>query len=108
MNYNAIGKDTLDAIYKHYCANAIRTPAEGVEEGTPVFICKDCAGEVIREEGWNAIWKGCPEWWEKAYMLADNGQYFDEDVAAMSHAEIFQIYYSRDFNPEFCYFTFAE
>ena len=108
MDYTSIGKDVLDAIYDHYNKHAICILAEDVEEGAPIFVSKGCTGEVVLEKDWNAIWNGCPNWWEMAYMLADNGQYFDEDVAAMSPAEIFQIYNSHDFNPEFCYFTFAE
>ena len=43
-----------------------------------------------------------------AWMLADNGQYTSDDVAAMTILDIFRAYNSPDFNPEFAFYTMAD
>jgi hypothetical protein len=63
------------------------------------------SGEYVSENDWLNVWKGRPAWWQKAWMLADNGQYAASAVAAMTIVEIERAYDDPSFEPEYAYFT---
>lgn len=59
-----------------------------LEPGEPVFRVND-AGYYVTEEEWCRVWALAPEpWWERAWMITDNGQYDFDEVAAMTVAEV--------------------
>lgn len=60
-------------------------------------------GEYVTEDDWNEVWDGHPLE-EKAWMLADNGEYSSDDVAHMTAAEI-EATYDADFDPEVAFYT---
>lgn len=56
-------------------------------------------GEYVSEEDWERVWAVRPSWWPKAWMLADNGQFSDEQIEAL--------FDSPAFEPEYAYYTDA-
>ena len=65
-------------------------------------------GEYVSEEDWLNVWAGYPEWWHKAWMLADNGQYTSNEVGCMSVEEIETAYADPEFYPEYAFYTEAD
>ena len=77
------------------------SPSEGV------YRLND-AGEYVSEQDWSSVWRRHPSWWQKAWMLADNGQYRASQVAAMSTTEIERAYDDPNFEPAYAYYTQAD
>ncbi len=75
-------------------------PYEGVYR-----ICD--ADFYVTEDDFDAVWNECPSWWRMAWMLSDNGQYSEFDVAAMTVEDIIARYSDPDFEPEFAFYTEA-
>lgn len=103
---NAVGMCTMKKIL--HITNELSTcirdrfnPNEGV------YRLND-EGEYVSEQDWLNVWNEHPSWWQKAWMLADNGQYTASRVAAMSIAEIERAYDDPSFEPEYAYYTEAD
>lgn len=62
-------------------------------------------GEYVSESDWLTVWEGRPTWWQKAWMLADNGQYTASEVSSMTVAEIERAYDDPCFEPEHAFYT---
>lgn len=77
------------------------SPSEGV------YRLND-TGEYVSEQDWSNVWRRHPSWWQKAWMLADNGQYPTSQVAAMSATEIERAYDDPNFEPAYAYYTQAD
>ncbi|RSX49771.1 hypothetical protein [Bifidobacterium castoris] len=60
-------------------------------------------GDYVAESDWSDVWDGHPLE-EKAWMLADNGEYSSDDVAHMTPAEI-EATYDAGFEPEVAFYT---
>lgn len=60
-------------------------------------------GDYVTEDDWREVWDGHPLE-EKAWMLADNGEYSSDDVAHMTPAEI-EATYDVDLEPEIVFYT---
>lgn len=71
--------------------------------GQPVF-CKE-GGDAVSERDWDIFWLNYPEWYEKAYILADNGEYSFIDVAYMDPEEICKAYERSEGSCENVYYT---
>lgn len=82
------------------CARDEFEPYEGV------YRVNDC-GEYVSEEDWLNAWAGRPEWWPKAWMLADNGQYTSDEVGRMGVEEIEALFVGLAFEPGCAYCTDA-
>lgn len=61
-------------------------------------------GDYVTEPDWCEVWDDHPLE-EKAWMLADNGQYSSDDVAKMTPAEIEAAYDDADFDPAYVFYT---
>ena len=57
------------------------------------------------ERDWDNFWKKYPSWYEKAYMLADNGEYSAMEVANMDSEEICDAYKNSEGSCENVYYT---
>lgn len=101
-----IGMDAMDEILavSHELQERVResfAPFEGI------YRLNDWA-EYISRADWDEIWSKYPDWWADAWMLAGNGRYSAEDVAAMSIDEIRAVSNSAGFCPEYAYYTEAD
>ncbi len=65
-------------------------------------------GDCVTEESWNSVWSAHPSWWEKAWMLADNGQHTFSEVSAMTVSEIEEAYADPSFSPDVAFYTQAD
>ncbi len=65
-------------------------PYDDFSYGQPVFCNEN--GDAVSERDWDAFWSKYPEWYEKAYMLADNGEYSFVELAYMDPKEINDAY----------------
>lgn len=61
-------------------------------------------GDYVTEDDWRDVWDEHPLE-EKAWMLADNGQYTTDEVAHMSPAEIEHAYDAGGFHPAYVFYT---
>lgn len=61
-------------------------------------------GDYVTEPDWCEVWDDHPLE-EKAWMLADNGQYSSDDVAKMTPAEIEAAYDDDNFDPAYVFYT---
>ena len=77
------------------------------EPNEGVYSLCDC-GNYVSAFDFESFWANYPAWMLDAWMLADNGQYTSDDVAAMTILDIFRAYNSPDFNPEFAFYTMAD
>ncbi len=103
---HAIGTHTMDEILRVTDKLALYVrdrfnPNEGA------YRLND-AGEYVSEQDWSDVWRRHPSWWQKAWMLADNGQYPASQVAAMSTTEIERAYDDPNFEPAYAYYTQAD
>lgn len=64
-------------------------------------------GEYVSADDWERVWAQHPAWWEKAWMLVDNGRYDVFDVAEMTVEEIEHAYADPAFVPEYAFYTEA-
>lgn len=64
-------------------------------------------GDYVTEPDWCEVWDDHPLE-EKAWMLADNGQYSSDDVAKMTAAEIEAAYDDDNFDPAYVFYTEKE
>lgn len=71
-----------------------------------VYRINDMA-EYVSEEDWLDVWADRPDWWPKAWLLADNGQFTAEQVSRLSIEQIEALFESPAFEPEFAYYTDA-
>lgn len=78
----------------------------GFEPYQGVYRLNDL-GEYVSEEDWQSVWAGRPDWWPKAWMLADNGQFSAEQVGRLSVEQIVALFDSPAFEPEYAYYTDA-
>lgn len=104
-----IGTDTMEAIDKaaeELCDYIIKDNC-GLEPYANVYRIDD-AGHYVTEENWTKIWSQYPSWWEKAWMLADNGDYDWHDVADMSIEEITEAYECDDLALDVVFCTQAD
>ena len=62
-------------------------------------------GEYVSEEDWESVWTGYPAWWPEAWLLADNGQFTDNEVSRMSVEEIEAACKDPEFYPEHAFYT---
>ena len=69
----------------------------------PVFCNEN--GDAVSERDWDAFWSKYPEWYEKGYILADNGEYSFMDVAYMDPEEICEAYKKSEGSCENVYYT---
>lgn len=77
--------------YDEYCYNQA------------LFCCGN--GDAVYERDWDNFWKKYPSWYEKAYMLADNGEYSAMEVANMDPEEICDAYKNSEGSCENVYYT---
>lgn len=56
--------------------------ADDFPEGSPVYRIDDY-GDYVAEADWNAVWEKHSPWFEEVWMLIDNGDYTQDDVAKM-------------------------
>jgi hypothetical protein len=61
--------------------------------------------EYFSEADWDRVWAGRPSCWQKAWLLADNGQFDADDVAAMTVEEIEAAFDDPGFEPEYAFYT---
>lgn len=78
-------------------------PYDDFSYGQPVFCNED--GDAVSERDWDAFWSKYPEWYEKAYMLADNGEYSFAELAYMDPKEINDAYEGSKCLCENVYYT---
>ncbi|WP_251159399.1 hypothetical protein [Caniella muris] len=103
-----IGRDLLTAIVDHFEKEARYVDTDTLEPGEPVFRVND-AGYYVTEEEWYRVWALAPEpWWERAWMITDNGQYDFDEVAAMTVAEVEAAYADPRFVPDVAFYTEVE
>lgn len=100
---SAIGEQSMNRILDvtdelQACVREKFEPHEGV------YRLND-SGEYVSESDWLNVWEGHPTWWQKAWMLADNGQYTASAIAAMSVAEIERAYDDPCFEPQYAFYT---
>ena len=100
---SAIGADAMEQILAvtdelRVCVRERFEPFEGV------YRINDF-GEYVSEEDWLNVWTGYPAWWPEAWLLADNGQFTDNEVSRMSVEEIEAAYGDPGFYPEFAFYT---
>lgn len=62
-------------------------------------------GDYVTVEDWNRVWSQHPAWFERAWMLMDNGQYTSDEVRRMTLGEVEAHYGSDDFDPMNAYLT---
>lgn len=71
---------------------------------TDCYRLNDMA-EYVTAEDWDRIWSTYPDWYPKVWMITDNGNYDENDVAAMTLAEALDAFDDPDFEPAYAYFT---
>lgn len=105
MSDKTVGKDTMRKINE--AANRLWgmtksafEPYEGVYR-----ICD--VGFYVSEDDFDFIWSEYPDWWRMAWMLADNGQYSEDDVIRMTVEEVTEKYFDPRFEPEVAFYTEA-
>lgn len=103
---SALGEQSMDRILDvtdelEVCVREEFEPHEGVYRLNE-------SGEYVSEGDWLNVWKSYPSWWEKAWMLADNGQYTASEIAAMTVAEVERACDDPNFEPEYAYYTEAD
>lgn len=77
------------------------------EPGECIYKLGDISA-YVSEDTWLDVWAEYPDWAVKAWMLADNGQYTQDDVEAMTVTEIEAAYADPNFSPEYAYCTDAD
>lgn len=65
----------------------------------------DDMAEYVTADTWDRIWSAYPDWYPKVWMITDNGDYDEDDVAAMTLAEALDAFDDPDFEPAYAYFT---
>ena len=98
-----IGIRTMDAILA-VTDELAACVAEDFGSNEGVYRIND-RGDYVTAENWESVWANHPSWWPDAWLLADNGQYSVDDVAAMTVHEIERAVASPDFYPEYAYYT---
>ena len=100
-----IGRDTMDAILGVTIELKARIrPSFEPYEG--VYRLSDFA-EYVSEADWDEIWSRYPDWWHKAWMLADNGQFTAEQISRLTPEQVEQLFESPAFEPEYAFYTDA-
>lgn len=74
------------------------------EPNEGVYRLNDFA-KYFSEADWDRVWAGRPSCWQKAWLLADNGQFDADDVAAMTVEEIEAAFDDPGFEPEYAFYT---
>lgn len=101
-----IGREAVDAVLEiGEGLFALVKDSFGPHEG--VYRISD-AGEYVPAFDFESFWADYPGWMRNAWMLADNGQYTSDDVAAMTEHDISYAYHSPWFYPEFAFYTEAD
>ena len=98
-----IGRDLMDAVLA-VTDELMSCVREDFEPNEGVCRINDCGG-YVSEEDWETVWANHPDWWQDAWLLADNGQYSADDVSRMTVHEIERAVASPDFYPEYAYYT---
>lgn len=105
-NEKPIGKNTLDEILVNAYNALTPLQKDEFEPYDGIYCLGDCWG-YVSEDDFETYWEQFPEWHRMAWMIADNGQYKNEDVAAMTIPEIIDTYNDPDFEPEYAFYTTA-
>ena len=102
----AIGTDMVDNILidAGRALSKLVRDYDSFEDGEGVYRINDL-GEYVSAYDFETYWEQFPEWYRMAWMLADNGQYSFDDVAAMTIEEVEAAYKSPDFYPEYAFYT---
>lgn len=100
-----VGRKAIDAILDEG-EKLYALAKEAFEPHEGVYRLSDC-GKYVSAWDFESFWEKRPGWMEKAWMLADNGQYSPVAIGAMSPQEIEAAYDSPDFCPEFAFYTEA-
>lgn len=101
-----LGTDGMDAVF--WRAELLQDYVKDqFEPHQGVYRINDF-GEYVSEDAWHRVWGTVPAWAEKAWMLADNGQYTRAEVAAMTLDEIEAAYDDPDFEPKYAFYTEAD
>lgn len=101
----AIGEATMNRILG--VTDELRACVEDCFEPYQGVYRLNDMGEYVSEGDWERVWAGRPDWWPKAWMLADNGQFSAEQVGRLSVEEIEVVFGSAAFEPEYAYYTDA-
>ena len=78
---SAIGTEILGKIV-HAGLELEQHIADDLPEGAAVYRIDDY-GNYVAEADWNAVWEKHSPWFEEVWMLIDNGDYTQDDVATM-------------------------
>lgn len=97
-----IGRVIMDDIAS--VTDELIAAAGPIPPDTDCYRVSDC-GDYVTVDAWEDVWAGRPAWYPLAWLLADNGQYSSDDVAAMTVDEIVAAACDPDFYPEYAYFT---
>jgi hypothetical protein len=93
---NKLGDDIVDSLES--------MEPEDFEEGE-WYVAYPVMDKYLASEDWNFAWAKYPEWYRVVYMLTDNGQYEDEDVAEMTMLDAFDAFHDEEFDPQVVYWT---
>ena len=99
------GKRAMDAILDVTDELKARIRAS-FEPYEGVYRLNDFA-EYVSEGDWDEIWSRYPDWWSKAWLLADNGQFSAEQISQLSIEQVKQLFDSPALEPEYAYYTDA-
>lgn len=98
---NTVLASTVDTI--QVIANGLSPFVGPLPPYTDAYRINDW-GEYVSLEDWNAFWKPYPDWYQKIWLLCDNGQLSTDDVKKMTLAEALD-FFDNDFEPEIAYLT---
>lgn len=100
-----IGKTVVDAIEDMVDERLWNLPCvkdmDKFEDGTEVYTMY--GAESISVKDWNDFWADYPSWYEKVYMLSNNGEYCAAEVGDMTLGEVEARYNTGNF--ERVYYT---
>ena len=82
----------------------LRAASGPIPPYTDCYRLNDMA-EYVTADAWERIWSAYPDWYPKVWMITDNGDYDEDDVAAMTLAEALDAFDDPDLTLEYAYFT---